>query len=201
VRRSPNDEPERRTEKDERRTTNGERRTAMINVLGLGNVLMGDDGFGPAVVQAFEAEYVVGPQVSVVDVGTPGLDLTPWLADVDRVIIVDTVKSDLPPGTLRVFDKAGVLRRPPSVRIGPHDPGLKEALQMLDFADRAPREVALIGVVPERTEMAVQMSPALQQALPLAVEAIAALLARFGDAARRRAQPAGEPAWWSKAVA
>ena len=44
-------------------------------VLGLGNVLMGDDGFGPAVVQAFEAEYVVGPDVSVIDLGTPGLDL------------------------------------------------------------------------------------------------------------------------------
>jgi len=173
----------------------------MINVLGLGNVLMGDDGFGPAVVQAFQAEYVVGPQVSVVDVGTPGLDLTPWLADVDRVIIVDTVKSDLPPGTLRVFDKAGVLRRPPSVRFGPHDPGVKEALLMLEFAGRAPRELALIGVVPERTEMAVQLSPALQQALPLAVEAIATQLARFGEPPTRRAQPAGEPVWWSKAVA
>jgi len=194
---------ERRTTRDEpaRRTTHDERRTTMTNVLGLGNVLMGDDGFGPAVVQAFEAQYVVGPQVSVVDVGTPGLDLTPWLADVDRVIIVDTVKSDLPPGTLRVFDKAGVLRRPPSGRIGPHDPGVKEALLMLEFAGRAPREVALIGVVPERTEMAVQLSPALQQALPLAVEAIAALLGRFGEAARRRAQPAAARAWWSTAVA
>ena len=41
-------------------------------VLGLGNVLMGDDGFGPAAVRAFEAEYVVGSTVSVIDVGTPG---------------------------------------------------------------------------------------------------------------------------------
>jgi hydrogenase maturation protease len=170
-------------------------------VLGLGNVLMGDDGFGSAVVQAFQAKYVVGPTVSVIDIGTPGLDLTPWLADVDRVIIVDTVKGDVPPGTLRVFDKAGVLRRPPSVRIGPHDPGVKEALLMLEFAGRAPRELALIGVVPERTEMAVQLSPALQQAVPLAVEAIAALLARFGEPPTRRAHPAGEPVWWSKAVA
>jgi hydrogenase maturation protease len=167
-------------------------------VLGLGNVLMGDDGFGPAVVQAFEAEYVVGPQVSVVDIGTPGLDLTPWLADVDRVIIVDTVKSDLPPGTLRVFDKAGVLRRPPSVRIGPHDPGVKEALQMLDFAGRAPREVALIGVVPERTEMAVQLSPAVRAALPLAVDAIAGLLVRFGERPLRRAHPLAAPSWYSR---
>lgn len=165
-------------------------------VLGLGNVLMGDDGFGPAAVRAFEAEYVVGPTVCVIDVGTPGLDLTPWLADVDRVIIVDTVKSELPPGTLRVFDKADVLRRPPSVRVGPHDPGVKEALLMLEFAGRAPRELGLIGIVPERTEMAVQLSPAVRDALPLAVEAIVTLLVRFGEQPIRRARPVAAPPWW-----
>ncbi len=173
----------------------------MINVLGLGNVLMGDDGFGPAVVGAFENAYAVGPDVLVVDVGTPGLDLTPWLADVDRVIIVDTVKSDLPPGTLRVFDKASVLRRPPSVRVGPHDPGVKEALLMLEFAGRAPRELALIGVVPERTEMAVHLSPALEAAVPLAVEAIAALLERFGERPIRRACPLRAMSWPARAAA
>jgi len=173
----------------------------MINVLGLGNVLMGDDGFGPAVLQAFQAGYLVGPDVSVIDLGTPGLELTPWLADVDRVIIVDTVKGDLPPGTLRVFDEAAVLRRPPSVRVGPHDPGVKEALLMLEFAGRAPRELALIGVIPERTEIAVELSPAVQAALPLAVEAIAALLARFGERAIRRPEPAAATPWWSKAAA
>ena len=170
-------------------------------ILGLGNVLMGDDGFGPAAVRAFEAEYLVGPDVSVIDVGTPGLDLTPWLADVDRVIIVDTVKSDLPPGTLRVFDKTGVLRHPPSVRVGPHDPGVKEALLMLEFAGRAPRELTLIGVEPERTEMAVQLSPAVRAALPLAVEAIASLLARFGEQPIRRARPVAAHPWWSRASA
>ena len=173
----------------------------MTHVLGLGNVLMGDDGFGPAVVRAFENAYAVGPDVLVVDVGTPGLDLTPWLADVDRVIIVDTVKSELPPGTLRVFDKTGVLRRPPSVRVGPHDPGVKEALLMLEFAGRTPGELALIGVVPERTEMAVHLSPALEAAMPLAVEAIAALLERFGERPIRWAGSTSAQPWWSHACA
>jgi len=99
------------------------------------------------------------------------------------------VKSEVPPGTLRVFDKTDVLRRPPSVRVGPHDPGVNEALLMLEFAGRAPRELALIGVVPERTEMAVQLSPAVRATLPLAVAAIAALLTRFGEPPTWRAQP------------
>jgi hydrogenase maturation protease len=162
-------------------------------VLGLGNVLMADDGFGRAAVQAFEETYAVGEEVMVADVGTPGLDVTPWLTDVDRVIIVETVKSGVPPGTLRVFDKTDVLRRLPSVRIGPHDPGVKEALLTLESAGRAPRELALIGVEPERTEMAVQLSPSVRAALPVAVEAIAALLVRFGEPPTRRVRPLSLP--------
>src|SRR6266540_1590017 len=131
----------------------------MINVLGLGNVLMGDDGFGPAVVHAFEAEYSAGDDVQVTDLGTPGLDMMPWLADVDRVVNVDTVKSDLPPGTMLTYTKSDVLRQPPSVRVGPHDPGVKDALLTLEFAGRGPRDVTLIGVVPARTDLAVNLSP------------------------------------------
>ena len=161
----------------------------MINVLGIGNVLMGDDGFGPAVVRAFDAAYQVGPGVDVIDVGTPGLDLVPWLADVDRVIIVDTVKSDLPPGTMRCYDMSEVLRRPPSVRVGPHDPGVKEALLTLEFAGRAPRELTLVGVVPERTDLAVQLSAPVQAAVAPAVSTVVSLLERFGERVTRRAEP------------
>lgn len=153
----------------------------MFNVLGIGNVLMGDDGFGPAVVRAFDAAYRVGPDVNVVDIGTPGLDLVPWLADVDRVVIVDTVKSDLPPGTMRQYDKGDVTRHPPSVRAGPHDPGVKEALLTLEFAGRAPRELTLIGVVPARTGLAVFLSPPVEAAVAPAVAAIVRALEQSGE--------------------
>jgi hydrogenase maturation protease len=158
----------------------------MINVLGIGNVLMGDDGFGPAVVRAFDAAYTVGPDVDVVDIGTPGLDLTPWLADVDRVIIVDTVKSSDPPGTMRVYDKRDVIRHPPPVRVGPHDPGVKEALLMLEFAGRAPRELTLIGVVPAQTGLAVHLTPVLDAAVAPAVAKLVEVLEQFGERVEHR---------------
>ncbi len=169
----------------------------MLYVLGLGNVLMGDDGFGPAAIRAFEAEYVAGAEVEVVDVGTPGLDLMPWLADVDRVIIVDTIKSDAPPGSVRRYDKADLLRHAPSIRVGPHDPGVKEALMLLEFAGRAPREVVLIGVVPERLGMSLDLTPAVQAALPLAVDAIVDALERFGVVARRRTDSRAAVGTWT----
>ena len=173
----------------------------MTSVLGLGNVLMGDDGLGPAVVRAFEAEYVVGPGVEVTDLGTPGLDLLPWLADVERVILIDTVKSDLPPGTLRLYDKADIVRHAPFSRIGPHDPGVKEALLALEFAGRAPREVTLIGIVPQHAGMSTELSQPVREAVPGAVAALVAALARCGEPATRRAVRVEAAPWWTPAVA
>jgi hydrogenase maturation protease len=158
----------------------------MTCVLGVGNVLMGDDGFGPAVVRRFEQEFQTGEDVAIVDIGTPGLDMTPWLADADHVIIVDTVKSDRPPGTLQVYDKRDVLEHPPIARVGPHDPGLKETLLALDFAERGPRTVTVIGVVPERVALGLELTTTLERAIPAALGAIADALAAHGLWVARR---------------
>ena len=170
----------------------------MIFVLGIGNVLMGDDGFGPSVVRAFEATYDVGPEVEIVDVGTPGLDLMPWLFDADRVVIVDTVKSDAAPGTICLYDKAAILKYAPAVRVGPHDPGVKDALHAVEFAGRAPREVRLIGVVPASVGMGTQLSPAVANAVPRAIDEIVRTLVRCGQSVTPRVTPASGPPWWSE---
>lgn len=158
-------------------------------VLGLGNVLMGDDGFGPAVIRAFQAQYVVGPSVDVVDLGTPGLDLAPWLTDAERVILIDTVKSKHPAGTVLVYDKSEVLRHPPTARIGPHDPGVKQALLALEFAGRGPRVLTLIGVVPQQLALSTTLSAPVREAIPKAIAAIMAALdgAEQHDIRRRAA--------------
>jgi hydrogenase maturation protease len=155
-------------------------------VLGLGNVLMGDDGFGPAVIGAFERAYEVGPDVEVVDLGTPGLDLTPWLADAAHVIIVDTIKADLPPGSVRIYDQDDLTRHAPQPRIGPHDPGLKECVLMLQLAGRAPAAITLVGVVPETCAMGLELSPAVVAAVPAAMAAVVSALASDGIDVRRR---------------
>ena len=151
-------------------------------VLGLGNVLMGDDGFGPAVIHAFSRRYAVGPDVEVVDLGTPGLDLTPWLADAAHVVIVDTVKAALEPGTLRLYDKADLTRHAPFARTGPHDPGVKECVLTLEFAGRAPTHMTVVGAVPGECGMSLELSPPLRASVPAAVEAVAAALTHHGDA-------------------
>ena len=169
----------------------------MVFVLGIGNVLMGDDGFGPTVVRAFDAAYDAGPDVEVVDVGTPGLDLMPWLFGADHVVIVDTVKSNAPPGTLRIYDKAAILRHAPSVRVGPHDPGVKDALHAVEFAGRGPQTVTLVGVVPASVGMTTDLSAAVTAAIPSAVDAIVWTLGSCGHAVTPRREAASATPWWT----
>ena len=169
-----------------------------VAVIGLGNVLMGDDALGPYAVRVLQAGWEFPPGVSVTDAGTPGLDLTPYILGVEALIVVDTVKADAPPGTLRLYRKDELLATPPAQRLSPHDPGLKETLLLLDFRGDAPRDVLLVGVVPEHVGKAVRLSAAVAAALPAVERAVLDELERLGCPAQRAAAPAAPDIWWEK---
>ena len=168
-----------------------------VRVLGLGNVLMGDDAAGPWVVEHLRAEYELGPGVSLTDLGTPGLDLVPHLSGARVVILVDTVKSSGPPGTLRSYRKDEVLKYPPGPRTSPHDPAVKETLLYLDLAGSGPEEVLLVGIVPGRVEKGLGLTPAVAGAIPEAAAAVVAELCRLGIAVTRRANAVPARPWWA----
>jgi hydrogenase maturation protease len=171
---------------------------ANVAVLGLGNVLMGDDALGPTVVKVLEAEYEFPPGVSVQDLGTPGLDLTPYLAGVTALIVVDTVHSRGAPGEMRLYRRDEILKNPPQPRLSPHDPGLKEALLTVEFSGSGPREVLLIGVIPGEVRTGVGLNPAVRAAVPLAVAEVVNELARLGVAPSARTVPGTPDLWWER---
>jgi hydrogenase maturation protease len=137
--------------------------------------------------------------VAVEDLGTPGLDLMPWVTDLEALVLVDTVRSDATPGTLRLYRRDAILEHPPQPRLSPHDPGVKEALLTAEFAGRGPREVLLVGAVPETTAMGVRLSPALRAAVPAAVDEVLQELERLGRPAARRSAPLSPDIWWAEA--
>lgn len=142
-----------------------------IAVYGIGNILMGDDGVGPAVVRHL-ASLSLPPGVVLEDLGTPSLDLPAYLAGHDTVIFIDAVAGDAPPGTIRVLTRDEITAVAPGIRISPHEPSINDALIVLDFAGTAPRDVVLVGVVPETLEGGMQLSPAVAAAVPLAAELV-----------------------------
>lgn len=169
-----------------------------FKVIGLGNVLVGDDAFGPHVTKLLEAAYEFPEDASVVDLGTPGLDLVPYLSDADILIVVDTVQVAGRPGELRVFDHREIRPLSRGPRLGPHEPGLEQALTALQLSGGGPREVLLVGVVPERTCTGIGLSPAVRAAVPAAVLRVVHELQCRGARLRPRPWPSAPDIWWEE---
>jgi hydrogenase maturation protease len=171
----------------------------LVRVLGLGNVLMQDDGFGPFVVEYLHATYTFPAGVEVLDVGTPGLDLTPFVTGADAIVILDTVRSAGAPGEIRCYRKDQVLAHAPQQRVSPHDPGLKEALLSAEFEGRGAPDVLLVGAIPEAVGFGAVLTPALRAAVPAAAAAVVEELARLGVPAARRPDASPPQPWWTAA--
>jgi len=167
-----------------------------IRILGVGNVLCTDDGLGPYAIKVLEAQFEFPEGVEVLDVGTPGLDFTPYLADARMVIVLDTVKGDEPAGTLRLLRDREIVATPPPSRMSPHEPGLREALMATELAEMSPEEILLVGVIPESTEQGTQLTDAVKSAVPSVVNAVVAELERLGRPPIRRDPPDELDVWW-----
>src|SRR5271165_3887502 len=167
-----------------------------VCVIGLGNVLMGDDGFGPLAVEMFRCKYVCGSNVEILDLGTPGLDLAPYLYGTDLVVIADAVHAEEKPGTLCIYCEADLLARRAQLRLTAHDPAVQESLAQLRLAGHAPSEIIIVGVVPESCGLGKGFSPSVLSASSVAVDNIARVLVERAIDCRRRHAPVQPNLWW-----
>ncbi len=99
----------------------------------------------------FRSLYECDSNVEVLDLGTPGLDLAPYLYDADLVVIADAIhpREEERPGTLCVYGEDNLGLSHAQLRLTSHDPGVQESLAQLRLAGHAPSEVIVVGVVPE----------------------------------------------------
>jgi len=157
---------------------------------------MGDDGFGPLAVERFRCEYQCGPNVEVLDLGTPGLDLAPYLFGRDLVVIVDAVNAEDKPGTLNIYCEADLVAHRTQLRLTGHDPGLQEALAYLRLSGEIPSELVIVGAVPESCDFAKGISPSVLSTCSTAVNSIAQLLVERGIRCSRRPSALQPNLWW-----
>ncbi len=155
-------------------------------VMGVGNLLLGDEGFGVHVVREFEARYDLPPEVEVVDGGCPGFRLLDYLRGRELVLLVDVVAEEAPPGTLRVFEDGDLSRFAAVKPYSPHEVSLIEALKFAEFAGVLPRKLKILAAVPGDISPGVKLSSALEKALPRALSWLERELREANIAIRRR---------------
>jgi hydrogenase maturation protease len=158
---------------------------AQLLVLGLGNVLCGDDGLGVAAVQELERRYEIPEGVRVLDGGTLGLSLLSWFDAAQDVILVDAIQADGPVGSFVRLEGAEVA---PAVRsrLSVHQIGVADLLDALRLTDRTPRTMILLGLVPGTLELGLERTAQVEAALPLLVDETVTEVRRLGFELRRR---------------
>ncbi len=168
-------------------------------VLGIGNVLWADEGFGVRAVEALHAAYAFPSGVALMDGGTLGLNLYEPVASARRVLVFDAIDFGLPPGTLRVLRDAEV----PAwgrTKLSPHQTGFNDVLALAQLNGRTPEAIVAIGVQPQELSdfggsLSERVRNRLPEAMVLAVRELAAW--GFGATPRRaggRFEPLNAPA-------
>ena len=150
-----------------------------ILVMGLGNLLMGDDALGVHVVRRLQERFVFPAEVQVVDGGTLGLDLLPQLEGVQRLLIVDALDMQTAAGTIVRLTGEEV----PCAfagKLSVHQMGLQDLLAVAELQGHLPPEVVVWGVQVAEIEPGLQLSPAVGRALEPVVDAVADELVAWG---------------------
>lgn len=150
-----------------------------ILVLGIGNLLLQDEGAGVRAVEEFERKYVAPLGVELLDGGTSGIELLQYIQGKDSLIILDVVKSGNPPGTIIRLEGKDV----PALfqkRISPHQLGLSDLLAVSQLTDRMPKQVVLFGIEPKSIETGLEMSEEVGRSIGSLADMVAQELVSLG---------------------
>lgn len=156
-----------------------------IVILGVGNVLMADEGVGVHAVTALENGYVWPEHVRCVDGGTSTHELLDDLEDIDRLIVLDAVRAGKTPGSMVRLEGSAV----PSAfqtKLSPHQTGIADLLATLTFLGKGPKDVLLLGVEPVRLELDLNLSPEVEGRVAELGRQVLAELAALGITPKAR---------------
>lgn len=123
-----------------------------VLVLGIGNLLWADEGFGVRCVEALAEGYELPPSVRVMDGGTQGLYLLPYVQGAKRLIVFDAIDYGLEPGTMKRVVNEEVPRFMGAKKMSLHQTGFQEVIAAAEFTGQCPADMLLIGVQPVELE-------------------------------------------------
>jgi len=138
-------------------------------ILGVGNLLLKDEGVGIHTIQALEKEELPSG-VHLLDGGTGGFHLISWLQDYDRIIMVDATLDNNPPGTVRLIRPRYASDFPPLMSA--HEIGLRDMLEVMQLTDNLPEVHLIVISAVDISEVGMELSPEVKAAIPEAIQVI-----------------------------
>ena len=161
-------------------------------VLGIGNLLWADEGFGVRCAEALAERYRIPERVKVMDGGTQGLYLLPYVQQAERLIVFDAIDYGLPPGTLRLVEDDQVPRFMGAKKMSLHQTGFQEVIAAASLTGHCPSTMLLIGVQPvELEDYGGSLRPAVKARLPEAVGIAVERLRAWGIELEARSEGVG----------
>ncbi|MFO1407906.1 MAG: HyaD/HybD family hydrogenase maturation endopeptidase [Steroidobacteraceae bacterium] len=153
----------------------------VVRVLGVGNLLWADEGFGPRCVEALGAGWSFPPEVELIDGGTLGLALIPLLQEATHVLLFDAVDHSGEPGSLVVARDEEVPRFMARDKMSLHQASMNDVLAALEMLGHKPSAFTIVGVKPvELGDYGGSLTPPVREQLPRALEIGLAELRSWG---------------------
>jgi hydrogenase maturation protease len=148
-------------------------------VLGIGNLLIGDEGVGCKAVDELNRRYQMPPELECIDGGTAGFELLSLMDGKDLVILIDALRNDMEPGTSVLVAGEDV----PQVfltSISPHQLGISDVLAAAQLTDCLPDKLFLYGIEPKELEVGIGLTPEVEAGMEKVISAVVEQLGNFG---------------------
>ena len=150
-----------------------------IVVLGVGNILLTDEGLGVHVVEDLKANYTFTPQISLIDGGTMGMELLTYMRGMKKILLIDAVNGGEAPGTIYEFPHRE-LEQYFTDHISVHEVGMQDILRIRAIQENPLEDAIVIGVEPESLDVGFEPSAPVQKALPEVKERVLRVLREWG---------------------
>jgi hydrogenase maturation protease len=150
------------------------RQQEKITVLGIGNILLSDEGVGVHVANKLSA-ISLPEHVSVVEGGTDGFRLLNIITETEHLIVIDAVKGGGEPGSIYRFDIDDVRACPSGFKTSVHQIGILEVIDLSGLIGKTPR-TTIIGIEPKSLELGMELSPEISEKIPRIIDFVLAEL-------------------------
>ena len=148
-------------------------------ILGIGNTLLSDEGVGVHMLEYLPRHHPELSSAQYVDGGTLSFTLAPWIEEADCLVVVDAAELNAPPGTVQVFEGAGMDRFAGRTKRSVHEVSLGDLLAIAHLTDALPENRALVAIQPQEIDWGHTLSKPVKQAMPEAASRISGLVRQW----------------------